>query len=621
MIKSLLIGILIFCAFSANSQQYHSPQIYYEAPGGLFDLDSIRTIDVTFYDANYDSILHDAWINNTGLRLPATIQLDGGPFLPNVAVRYKGNSTYAIPRNQNNPKLPYNFDFNDWQPGQTLMGYKKVKLANALFDPTFVKEITASAIYQRYLPTPEANFMKLNVQGNYLGLYVNTESIDGQFLNKHFQENNGVLVKCDPIQQFGQPGPTGNSDLVWLGSDSTLYYNHYSMKSAGGWAELIHFIDVLNNNPSELDSVLNVDRVLWAFAVNQAIANLDTYNGLYQHNYYLYQTGDGLFQMIPWDLSESYLGALLGSNPDPNLLYQYDPYNGYNCWWYPLVVRLTSDPTSHYGKIYTAHLRTIMAESLNTSDITAMTSSLQSDALSSVIADPNKLFGLPQYYGNVDNPLIIPGVFSAGGITSTIDLRTPYLESLPTIMQSPPIINQVSLVDQGGNYYLQASVSNTDLVELMSTTNSYNSKFTYSNMVDDGTSGDLLAGDGVYTALLPGVQNNVTVKYYVRAQNANAIELQPKRAEYEFYYFNANNVGNDEIDKVDFSIYPNPTKGLTTITSNSSQSFDVIIRNALGKVIHQEQSIEGKIVFDFTPFASGMYMIQLGNHIQRVIVE
>ena len=44
--------------------------------------------------------------------------------------------------------------------------------------------------------------------------------------------------------------------------------------------------------------------------VNQVISNLDTYNGYYVHNYYLYQREDGLFNMIPWDLSESFVSVL-----------------------------------------------------------------------------------------------------------------------------------------------------------------------------------------------------------------------------------------------------------------------------------------------------------------------
>ena len=69
-------------------------------------------------------------------------------------------------------KKPYNIDMNDIIPTQTLMGYKKIKLSNSWFDPTFLKELLATKIYQRYLPTYETNLMKVNTQGSYTGLYL-----------------------------------------------------------------------------------------------------------------------------------------------------------------------------------------------------------------------------------------------------------------------------------------------------------------------------------------------------------------------------------------------------------------------------------------------------------------
>ena len=366
--KYLLIILLLNNFFNLQAQTLYNPQLLYEEGDGLYDTDYIRDIYINFYDPNYDNILQTNWEQNTGLRLPASLQLDGVISLDSVGVRYKGNSTFAIAQDLNNPKLPLNIDINEYVGDQHIMNYKKIKLANSLFDPTFCKEITAYNIYKKYLPSPEANFMNVHVQGQLLGCYVNTQSVDRTFLNQHFNENDGVFFKCDPIQQFGQPGPSGNSDLSWKGTDLTSYYNHYDLKSDQGWEELMNLIYTLNFNLSEIDSILNVDRVLWAFAVNTVLANLDTYNGLYQHNYYLYQTGDGLFQMIPWDLTESFMGALLGHNSNPNLLYEYDPYNGYNSWYHPLVYFLISDSTNNnafYRKIYTAHLRTIIEESLD----------------------------------------------------------------------------------------------------------------------------------------------------------------------------------------------------------------------------------------------------------------
>lgn len=603
--------LILFSFQFGNAQTLYNPQTLYDGPGGLFDPAYLRTMDVTFHDPGYHSILVDSWVNETGVRLPATVLFDG-LFYSNVMVRYKGNSTFAIPNNNNNPKVPYNLDFNDSVPGQFVMGYRKVKLANAAFDPTFAKEITAYDIYRRYLPSPQANLMRLNVQGNYLGLYVNTEAVDSKFLMKHFGESDGALFKCDPIQQFGQSGgATGNSDLTWLGSDTTLYSDHYKLRSEHGWEELVELIDVLNNDPLNLDTILNIDRVLWAFAVNQVIANLDTYNGLFQHNYYLYQTGDGLFQMIPWDVSESFVGALLQFNQNFNELYEYDPYNGYNSFWTPLSLVLTSNPNSHYGKIYTAHMRTVLNESLDAQTIFGFVDSLQNLGLAAATADQNKFFGMNAYSSNVTSEFIVPFVFSAAGITSTVDLRKPHLESLPSFSAAPPVVaDPMVLPQQGaqGANYVTVQVSNASSVELMATISPYNSKFVAVPMVDDGTNGDLLAGDNFYTAAFPWYMGGNQVKFYVRATNADATMLNPERAEYEFWTYELPLSVEPVEMSVSVFIYPNPTNDVVFVQSSSAaQSIQVI--NGSGAVVMDGLLTNNKI--DVSQLKSGVYFMEI----------
>ena len=534
--KKLLLIVLCFPLF-LGAQTLYNPQDLYGSPGGLFDKDSLRSVHVNFQNSNYHSILVDSFFINPTYRIPATITLNGVAY-DSVGIRYKGNSTFVLPNNNGNLKLPYNIDMNYWIAGQKLLGQKKVKLANAWTDATFAKEFTASKIYRKYLPTPEVNLAKLYVQNNYLGLYVNTESINKQFVKKHFDDKNGVLFKCDPVQVFGQTTTTnGEPNLNWLGNDSTLYYDSYILKSDKGWAELLQLINTLNNNTAEIDSILNVDRVLWAFAVNSVIANLDTYNGFYIHNYYLYQTKDGLFQMIPWDLSESFGGALLGGVwSTPNDIYHFDPFYGYttDAASNPLLYKLLDNP--QYYLQYTAHLRTIIDESLDTAFIRNSITELQNLGYAAANADVNKPFTIAEYHDNVESALWSWSWFYGfAGILSTIDERKPYLLSHPEIMKIPPTITNVMV----NNNLLTAEVYDGTSVDLMATISEYNSKFQEFTMNDNGQNGDALAGDNIYTAPLPFQASGQELKFYIRAQNDMAMQLNPERAEYEFYTYSS----------------------------------------------------------------------------------
>ena len=168
-----LAAVLVVATFGVNAQNIstYNPQLLYDGAGSLYDAELLREMHVTFEDANYHETLVDAFFNNPSLRIPATVELDG-LVLDSVGTRYKGNSTFCLPNDEGSVKVPYNLDFNYWISGQDLLGYNKVKLANAWLDPTYCKEYAASRIYRKYLPTPEINLIKLYTQGDYTGLYL-----------------------------------------------------------------------------------------------------------------------------------------------------------------------------------------------------------------------------------------------------------------------------------------------------------------------------------------------------------------------------------------------------------------------------------------------------------------
>ena len=547
-----LILILLIPIFSF-SQTLYNPQELYDSPGGLFDEDSLRTIDLEFYMQDYHSYLVNAWFYNPSERIPARLTLNGVLY-DSVGVRYKGNSTFCLPNDVFSPKVPYNIDMNYFVGGQKLLDYKKVKLANAWMDATFVKQIVSSNIYRRYLPTGESNLVRLNVQGNYVGLYVNDESINKQFLDKHFDEKSGPLFKCDNIDRFCDTANAPSAmppNLYYMGDDSTLYYNSYDIKSDYGWKEFINLMKVIDLDFQNIDSVLNVDRTLWAFAANQVIANLDCYNTYYIHNYYMYQTKDGLFQMIPWDLDNSFVGAIMGWDYwNPSNVYEYDPYytggpytgpSGTPQPWEarPLLFKLLNDP--HYRKIYSAHMRTIIEESLDTAQIRANIDNLQSLAYNAASQDNNKVFTMNEYYNNTESAIWAAFNWGFGGVLSTVNERKQFLLNHPEISLIPPQISNVYV----NNGLVTAEVFNANSVEIMATTSEYNSKFNSFSMFDDGTNGDLLANDGIYTADLPYQFSGFDVKFYIRSENDDAIKLSPQRAEYEFYtYSYISNVSN-----------------------------------------------------------------------------
>ena len=624
--RPFLAALLAVATLGVNAQNIstYNPQLLYDGAGSLYDAELLREMHVTFEDTNYHQTLVDAFFNNPSLRIPATVELDG-VVLDSVGTRYKGNSTFCLPNDEGSVKVPYNLDFNYWISGQDLLGYNKVKLANAWLDPTYCKEYAASRIYRKYLPTPEINLIKLYTQGDYTGLYVNTESINRQFLNKHFDENDGVLFKCDGAGVFcdenGNGTEGGIPNLRYLGPDTALYFDSYTIKSDNGWAELLNLIETLQFNPDQLDEVLNIDRVLWAMAANTVVSNLDTYNGYYVHNYYLYLDEEGRFQMIPWDLDNSFVGAIMGwSYWSPNDVYHFDPFfTGNGAAWdsRPLTEYLFGQP--EHRQRYLAHIRTIMSESMGLDGIQQTVDGMQSLVEDAASDDTNSLFPMSFFSTNVNNAFWADWGF--GGILSTVEARMEFLSSHAEINVSTPLLSDA----YAGNGILEVQALNAETVDLLWTNAPYAGGFEAVAMNDNGTGGDAIAGDGMYSVALPEDAEQGFM-FYFRAGNGDGIRLLPERAEYEYFIYEGSVDVAEAIGAMgargDWVLTPNPATYAFTL-SGCAEQVPVTVSDAQGRIVHA--ALWNGSPIDISGWERGMYFVQVTRdettRVERLIVR
>ena len=511
----------------------------------LFDPYQVHTLEIEFFNPDYDQILQDRWEIDDKTYELATVIFNGDT-LDSVGVRYKGNSTFYFAKLIGSPKFPLNIDFDLIYEDQDLMGYSKVKLSNSIFDATFVRESIGYLTEGYYLPTSEVGYMNVFINGTLIGLYVSVESVNKPFLTKHFDNNEGAFFKCEPQFHFGEVYDTW-PDLRWYGDDSTAYdyQMSYELKSESGWADLLDLIYTLNFEIDSIETILNVDRALWFFAVSQVMPDLDSYNGFYIHNYYLYRnTTSGQFEVIPWDKDHTFGGAMINTIIDlggnVSWIYNWDPFLFEDDDERPLFSQLIDVPL--YKKIYTAHMRTIINDIYDVNTIQEMAYGMQDTIETYAYADPNLFppFTFGDYFRyNVDNYLITPDGSHWCGITSTITPRLAYLLSNDEIQKTAPAIGYVLQENMDPeaeeDVIIQAQVTGATTVELMSTVNTFNSQFTSVPMLDDGQHDDGEANDGVYGAIVPFQENGSHVKYYIRASNADALILSPRKAEHEFY--------------------------------------------------------------------------------------
>ena len=147
----------------------------------LYDVSEITTIEIYFEQSNWDSTLNEYWYDADGERLVAIVIINGEHF-DSVGVRYKGFSSY----DKDYLKKPLNIQLDYIKDNQSYNRTETLKLSNGWRDPSFIREILGYEIVRDYMPASRANFVKVTINNEYYGIYSSSETVDNNFLKKHF---------------------------------------------------------------------------------------------------------------------------------------------------------------------------------------------------------------------------------------------------------------------------------------------------------------------------------------------------------------------------------------------------------------------------------------------------
>ena len=503
----------------------------------FYDVDYVREIKLYFNQPNWDHLLDSLYLDGLKERLLASVEIDGTMY-NNVGVRYKGFSSVSI----NTIKNPFNIKLDYVDNNQNHEGFEKIKLSNVIKDPSFLREVLSYEIARDYMPSPRANFANVYVNDTLWGLYVNVEAINDKFTNKHFATVNSPLVKCNPLNLNLTPGGENSNLSNTHGTDSTLYYDYYDLKSNYGWGDLHELIDVLNNSSSNLDNKLNVDRTLWMHAFNYTLINFDSYVG-YGQNYYLYKSLSNQFQPILWDLNMSFGGFRLTDATqaffngfDINQAQTMDPLGFLSNNFLsprPLISNLLSDPRKQ--RMYLAHMKTIVEDHFSNQDYFSRAQYLQNLISNDVQNDPNKFYSFNDFTTNLTSQVSLPSSICPG-ITQLMDSRSTYLTNYWANFTQPIISNIQSLPNSnqifGNDLTITAEIQDASYA-MLAYRFGENMPFQEVEMYDDGNHNDGNANDGVYGVVITNCSNSID--YYLYADNSDIGVFSPKNAAYEFY--------------------------------------------------------------------------------------
>ncbi|MFN0212736.1 MAG: CotH kinase family protein [Saprospiraceae bacterium] len=524
--NTLFTFIFLFFASNAFAQDFYG--------------NGVQEVRLEFPQKNWDKLLDSLKKNNPEARLIATAWVNGQRF-DSVGVRYKGNSSYFRTRNETLKKLPFNIKLDFKKKGQVLKGNQNtVKLSNAFLDPSFVREPVAYEVIRKYMPASQCNFTKLYLNGKYWGVYVNSESVDENFVKKHFGTSNGFIIKCDPDnwkKVRSQSGcPKGeNASLIYLNDNAGCYDAFYETDSPSAWKVLLNLIKILNKNTDQIESVLDVDQTLWMLALNNVLVNLDSYNGSLSHNYYLWADSLGVCHPIIWDLNMAFGGwrrdfSFQEMNDDQ--LVQYSPLAEFENLRRPLISRLLKNPL--YRKLYIAHLRTINNDFLANGLLLTRAKAMSKEVEPWVKADSLKLYSLVDFQNAYDKTMKT-GQDNVIGIGQLMGRRAEWLAKHPLLNKSQPIITEAKAIKDVDKVKFTVKLTNATRGGWLYYRVDRPFAFKRTPLFDDGTNGDAAASDGVFTASLGAA---IVKQWYIAAEGDEGAVTLPERASFEFFKLN-----------------------------------------------------------------------------------
>jgi spore coat protein H len=222
----------------------------------------------------------DALKKEPRVYVKATVK-EGTNVYENTGFRFKGTNTSL-----KMARPSFTLKFNEFITDQRFYGQRKLGFESSEQDPSYVGEFVANDLFRSAgIPTPRNTFAKVKLNGKEVGLYVVSEGINKDFLDRHFDKSKGNLYEGD-------------------GTDITDKLDNDADNPSKDQSDVKALADAAKDpNPDQrwkkLQTILDVDRFLAFTAMEVLLAHTNGY-ALAKARYRIYNDpGTGLLVFMP----------------------------------------------------------------------------------------------------------------------------------------------------------------------------------------------------------------------------------------------------------------------------------------------------------------------------------
>lgn len=293
--KILFFLILLINLVSAQSKD-ESWKVYDDSEVGVIEI----TLDPENLSWMYNHVQSDSmqfasihfknkWIDET---------------IDSIGLRLRGNTSRV------SAKKSFKISFNSFISGRQFYNIEKLNLNGEHNDPSIVRSKLCWDIFNKSgITSCRASHSAVYINGEYYGLYISTEHIDEEFIQKNFTDDTGNLWRCLWPADLTYRGPNQENYFPYSGVD--IPYDLKTNEENYDYSQLAKIISIINLTPDQyfadsLETILAVPEFLKYLAVNTLVGSWDDYRSL-MNNYYLYYSPkEDIFHWLPYDYDNTF---------------------------------------------------------------------------------------------------------------------------------------------------------------------------------------------------------------------------------------------------------------------------------------------------------------------------
>lgn len=220
--------------------------------------------------------------------IPCTVKYQGTTYT-GVKMRVRGDTSREKPKKS----LKLKFD----KKQLFLDSLESINLNAEYSDKSLIRQKLSSEIFAlQNLPCFQSQFVAVNMNNKFFGIYLKVENIDEHFLKRTHLDHKSNLYKA--TKDGACLSVFDDVKIKWekKGGKDTSFFDLEKLIAQIEITPVQEFDEFLKNH-------FEYNKLIKLLATNMFIANGSTY----YHNYYMYHhtNGNGKWQMFPWDLDKS----------------------------------------------------------------------------------------------------------------------------------------------------------------------------------------------------------------------------------------------------------------------------------------------------------------------------